>query len=234
MLNSIQEKQKVKRRPNYYGEVTVLERLSEELYALANLGCSLPGQAYLGSPRLQKSPGWTGNEGCAHQHAGPLRPKQDQRRDSAPGARQQPASPHLGQLLALGQTLIHRSAVVHLHLDDAPIGPLRTAVRHRPCLSVPCCPPTSATTRHSHRKPPAHPLRQCVGSPQEGPREDPYIGRQSGTVLGSFRGGAGECSRRSSILRALSLMAGFIISDFTSTIWGEKSERNRTCCVLLR
>lgn len=37
---------------------------------------------------------------------------------------------HLRQPLALGQPLVHGRAVIHLHFDDAAIGPLRAALRH--------------------------------------------------------------------------------------------------------
>lgn len=42
-----------------------------------------------------------------------------------------------GHLLALGQALVYRGAVVDLHFYDAAIGPLRVPVRHGPVSSSP-------------------------------------------------------------------------------------------------
>lgn len=59
------------------------------------------------------------------------------------------AAPHLGHLLALGQALVHRRAVIHLHFHDAAIGPLRAAIRHGWVTTSPECPHQSLASDRS-------------------------------------------------------------------------------------
>lgn len=92
------------------------------------------------------------------------------RHDSARPPRQASLPPHLRQPLALGQPLVHGRAIIHLHFDDAAIGPLRAPVRHvRPFRRL---------SAHRNRPGPR------AGAPGAGPPKGPAP-RQAGTAVGT-------------------------------------------------